>query len=146
MKMAYAMEGIRIFLQYGLPALMVGGSSALSILLLNRMKELQGKVVRGEEELKSATATWMRSVAAMGKEIEGISEAVKHPCSESVASATRRKVLKMHRLGGSVEQIAKALHLSKGEVMLLLKVHTIILRPVEPTAGGRDTVALEQKS
>ena len=82
----------------------------------------------------------------MGKEIESIAEVAKHPYTDSDANVTRRKVLKMHRLGSSVEQIAKALRLSKGEVMLLLKVHTIILRPVERTAGGRDTLAIEQKS
>lgn len=144
--MEHVIEGIRVFLQYGLPVLMVLGSWALSVLFLRTIKQLQDRVVRTEQELKWATETWTRSIAAMGKEIEGIADAAKHPYTGSDASVTRRKVLKMHRLGSSVEQIAKALRLSKGEVMLLLKVHTIILRPVEPAAGGRDTVALEQKS
>ena len=144
--MEYGIEAIRILLQYGLPLLLVGGSWALSVLFLRTIKQLQDRVVRTEQQLKLATETWTRSMTAMGKEIESIADAAKHPYTDSDASVTRRKVLKMHRLGSSVEQIAKALRLSKGEVMLLLKVHTIILRPVEPAAGGRDTVALEQKS
>ena len=147
MHMANGMEAARIFLLYGLPVLMVGGAIALSALLLRRMKQLHAQVVRGEEELRAATASWARSFAAMGKEMETIAEEKKHPSTDlSASAATRRKVLKMHRLGSSVEQIARALRLSKGEVMLLLKVHTIILRPLEQTADGRDIVSLEQNS
>jgi|SRR5579871_4345757 len=43
-------------------------------------------------------------------------------------SATRTKVLKMHRLGQTAEQIAANLSLPRGEVELLLKVHQIAMK------------------
>jgi hypothetical protein len=141
--MAYGIEAARIFLLYVLPFVLVTGSLAMSGLILRRMKQLDGKVVHGEEELRSATSTWARSMSLVGKEIEGVAEAAKRSSTDSNASAaTRRKVLKMHRLGNSVEQIAKALRLSKGEVTLLLKVHAIILQPFEQPPDAR---AMEQK-
>jgi len=150
--MAYGIEAARIFLLYGLPALLGCGCSIFLALLLRRIKQLNKKVLSGEEELRSATATWARSLAAMGKEIETLAEAAKHPYTDTGASAAaRRKVLKMQRLGSSVEQIARSLRLPKGEVMLLLKVHTIILRPfeaderVEQVAEDREVSLMGQK-
>lgn len=144
--MALWMEAARIFVLYGVPALIAAGSVILSVLLLRRMRLLHSKLLRGEEELKSATATWARSLAAMGKEVETIAEAAKHPATDSGASAaTRRKVLKLHRLGNSAENIAQALRLSKGEVILLLKVHTMILRPFEQPPEEREIAVLGQK-
>jgi len=48
--MEYGIEAIRIFLQYGFPILMVGGSWGLSVLFLRSVKQLQGRVVRAEQE------------------------------------------------------------------------------------------------
>jgi hypothetical protein len=42
-------------------------------------------------------------------------------------TTVRSKVLKMHRQGQSAEQIAGTLHLSRGEVDLLVKIHEIEL-------------------
>jgi hypothetical protein len=144
--MSIAIEAARIFVLYGLPALFVCGAVSLTALLLSRVKQLHEGVIRGEEELKSAKATWAQSLAAMGKEVEGIAEAARQPSPDPGASAvTRRKVLKMQRLGSSADQIAKALRLPKGEVMLLLKVHTIILRPFEQGADRLEFPEMEQK-
>ena len=116
------------------------------VLLFRRVKKLQKQVAGNQEELRSATATWANSLAAVGRQME-IIESAKGPSTGSDASAaTRRKVLKMHRLGSSVDQIARTLRLSKGDVILLLKVHTIILRPFAQAPGDRLQTAMEQKS
>lgn len=137
--MAHALEAARIFALYVLPAVVGCGSVAFCALLVRRMKHLHGKLMRGEEELKTAKATWMRGMEAVGKEIETMEASAKQSKNGSAdltaSAATRRKVLKMHRLGSSAEQIARALRLTRGEVMLVLKVHTIILRPLEQTSG-----------
>ena len=49
----------------------------------------------------------------------------------NVNNTLRSKVLKMHRLGQSADRIAGNLHVSKGEVDLLVKVHKIVMRPYE---------------
>src|SRR5215469_8362046 len=128
--MANGIEAARIFVQYLLPAVIGCGSFTICVLLMRRMKQLHRRVAREEEELRTATATWTKGLASLGKEMETIEAVAKHSCSvgRDANAATRRKVLKMYRLGHSVEQIARELRLSKGEVMLLLKVHTIILR------------------
>ena len=43
----------------------------------------------------------------------------------------RSKVLKMHRMGQSMDHIADSLRVPKGEVDLLVKVHRIVMRPYE---------------
>ena len=43
-------------------------------------------------------------------------------------STNRSKVLKMHRLGQSPEQIASNLRLPRGEVHLLVKIHEIAMK------------------
>jgi len=134
-----------VVLPYVVLALFGAGSFTACMLLLRRLKNLQNLVVANEEELRSATATWATSLASVGKQIEVIEEIARHPVNGSDANAaTRRKVLKMHRLGSSIDQIAKTLRMSKGEVTLLLKVHTMILRPFEQPGEQLD-VAMEQK-
>jgi hypothetical protein len=49
----------------------------------------------------------------------------------NVNNTLRSKVLKMHRLGQSPDRIAGSLHVPKGEVDLLVKVHKIVMRPYE---------------
>ena len=145
--MNHAFEGIQIFAQYVLPAVIGAGSLGICILLLRRMKQLHGRVVRSEAELQSASETWGKNLTALEKEVETMEEAAKTPGARDGANATiRRKVLRMHRLGTSPEHIAQALKISKGEVALLLKVHTIILRPFESQAGEYTEALIEQKS
>src|SRR5207253_1322298 len=115
--MAMVLEAARIFLLYGLPALIVGGAVVITALLLSRVKQLHEQVVRGDQELRSAKTTWAQSLAAMGKEVESIAEAATPSTDPGASAVTRRKVLKMQRLGSSADQIAKALRLPKGEVM-----------------------------
>lgn len=138
-------DTVRTVLPYVLMAIFACGSLAACFLLLRALKSLQKKLVRQEEDLKSATSTWANSLSALGKQMEVMEDAARHPSADGNA-AIRRKVLKMHRLGGSVEQIARALRLSKGEVMLLLKVHTIILRPFEKSSAEGHRPLMEQKA
>lgn len=134
-----------VILPYALLLLFGGGSLSTCGFLMWRLRKLQTQIAGQEDDLRSATATWANSLAAVGKQIEMI-EAAKNPAPGSDANAaTRRKVLKMHRLGSSVEQIARTLRLSKGDVNLLLKVHTIILRPFEQPPPDR-LAAMEQKT
>ena len=76
--MAFALEAARLFVIYALPAIVGCGSVGFCVLLLRRLQQLQSKVVRGEEQFRTATATWTRSLAALGKEIENIEVAAKH--------------------------------------------------------------------
>lgn len=54
----------------------------------------------------------------------------------------RSKVLKMHRMGQTLDRIAEVLRVPKGEVELLVKVHRIVMRPYEQTS---DTVLQHEK-
>jgi len=46
----------------------------------------------------------------------------------------RGKVLKMHRLGQPAERISEVLRIPRGEVDLLVKVHTIVMRTYQGSA------------
>src|SRR5579884_3776132 len=123
---------IPVILPYAVIGTVGAASLTVCILLFRRLRKLQAQLAANQEELRSATATWATSLASVGKQIEIVEEIARHPVNGADANAaTRRKVLKMHRLGTSVDQIAKTVHMSKGEVTLLLKVHAMILRPFE---------------
>lgn len=53
------------------------------------------------------------------------------PIPISLNHTLRSKVLKMHRLGHTPERIAGSLHVSQGDVDLMVKVHKIVMRRYE---------------
>ena len=130
--MPYLMESLRIWLTYALPLLMALGVGIVFIRVLTRLNKLDGRISRTEQDLRNETSTLSRSLGAFKGEMETLQAAEKAPAAGALNAATRAKILKLHRLGRPVEQIATSLHLPKGEVAMLLKVHAMVMRTLEP--------------
>jgi len=114
----------------------------LSVLLgLNqRVQRLLARTGKQEKTIETETGRLSAEIIELkGKisELEQIDHSAPGVVASGPAAATslnntlRSKVLKMHRLGQSPERIAGALHVPKGEVDLLVKVHKIVMRPYE---------------
>jgi hypothetical protein len=132
MKTAYGLQAIGIFLQYVLPAAISLAALPLFLKTLGRIQRLEGQIVRNSEESKAEAASLSKALATLKSEVDAAAEAAPAVPLSAVSNATMRaKVLKMHRLGQSVDQISSTLRLSRGEVLLLLKVHKIVLRTFE---------------
>ncbi len=139
MKTAYGLQAIGIFLQYVLPAAISLAALPLFLKMMGRIQRLEAQIARTGEEMKAEGASLTKGLATLRTEMEAAAEAAPAGPSSAGSSATsagsnatmRAKVLKMHRLGQSVDQIASTLRLSRGEVLLLLKVHRIVLRTFE---------------
>ena len=142
-------DGLRIFFVYALPWLVVAGSAAMFLRLAAGIHRLNAKLDRGREELRDELTALRGKVDSVKCEMEPLLEA--HSLSTNQAGggvdmAIRAKMLKMHRLGRSVDQIATTLQRPKGEVSMLLKVHAIMMKSFErPAAPPSDDVS-EQKA
>ena len=140
-------DGLRIFFVYVLPWLLVAGSAAMVLRLAAGVQRLNTKLDRGRHELRDEVTALKGKVEAMKGELEPLLDA--HSLSTNqpagVDTAIRAKMLKMHRLGRSVEQIATTLQRPKGEVTMLLKVHAIMMKSFERPAASNDDL-LEQKA
>ncbi len=135
MRTAYVFQAIGIFLQYVLPAAISLASLPLFLKMLGRIQRLEAQIGRTSEEVKAEAASLSKAVATLKGEMDKAAEAAEVapavPLSPGGNATMRAKVLKMHRLGQSVDQISSTLRLSRGEVLLLLKVHRIVLRTFE---------------
>jgi hypothetical protein len=132
MKTAYGLEAIGIFLQYVLPAAISLAALPLFLKTLGRIQRLEAQIVRNSEEAKAEAGSLSKALATLKAEVDAAAEAAPAvPLSAGSNATMRAKVLKMHRLGQSVDQISSTLRLSRGEVLLLLKVHKIVLRTFE---------------
>ncbi|MGA2595738.1 MAG: hypothetical protein ABSH09_01875 [Bryobacteraceae bacterium] len=132
MKAAYGIQAIGIFLQYVLPAAISLAALPLFLRTLGRIQRLEAQIVRNSEEVKAEAASLSKALATLKSEVDATAEAAPAvPLSAGSNATMRAKVLKMHRLGQSVDQISSTLRLSRGEVLLLLKVHKIVLRTFE---------------
>jgi hypothetical protein len=105
-----------------------------------RVRELRGRTGKHEAALQSETARLSAEIADLRtklKELEleqtgnSLLPAASAAGTSGVNSTLRSKVLKMHRLGQSPERIAGSLRLPQGEVDLLVKVHSIVMRPYQ---------------
>jgi hypothetical protein len=107
-----------------------------------RVRELRGRTGKHEAALQSETARLSTEIADLKTklrelelELEQTGNSLQPAASAAgpngVNSTLRSKVLKMHRLGQSPERIAGSLRLPKGEVDLLVKVHSIVMRPYQ---------------
>ncbi len=130
--MPYLMESLRIWLTYALPVLMALGAGFIFIRVLARLNRLDGRISRTEQDLRNETNALSRSLGAFRTEIETLQTVEKAPSSGALNAATRAKILKLHRMGRPVEQIATSLHVPKGEIAMLLKVHSMVMRTLEP--------------
>ncbi|HLK21801.1 MAG TPA: hypothetical protein VKT81_22785 [Bryobacteraceae bacterium] len=62
-----------------------------------------------------------------------------------LSSTIRGKVLKMHRLGQPAERISEVLRIPRGQVDLLVKVHTIVMRTYEGSSAQEPIEELPKK-
>jgi hypothetical protein len=95
--------------------------SAESARLSAEVGELKTRILEMERDLEQADSALRSGAATTPPPATG----------PSVNNTLRSKVLKMHRLGQSADRIAGNLHVPKGEVDLLVKVHKIVMRPYE---------------
>jgi hypothetical protein len=128
------LEAARIFVLYVLPVTVAAGTLALFFRVLGRMKHIETRLSSTEKDLRRETAMLSNRLTSLEKEAETTpNDRAKALTPSAGANATTRaKALKMHRLGQSAEQIASTLRLPRGDVILLLKVHGIVLRTFEP--------------
>jgi hypothetical protein len=105
-----------------------------------RVRELRGRTAKHAATLQSDTARLSAEIADLKtklRELEleqagnSLLPAASADGTNGVNSTLRSKVLKMHRLGQSPERIAGSLRLPQGEVDLLVKVHSIVMRPYQ---------------
>jgi hypothetical protein len=104
--------------------------------------KLRARVSKCETTLEAAAAQISEAIRDMqGKIAEWEKIDADQPPGGALGTGLnttlRSKVLKMHRLGQSLDRIAETLRVPKGEVELLVKVHRIVMRPYE---DGRDLV------
>jgi hypothetical protein len=145
--MASGIEAIRIFSFYVLPGTLGAGSVVMFVMLMARITRIEARIKRADEMLAAKSEELSKSVASVKKEMETDRQDTVQTVAAVAGSTatTRAKALKMHRLGHSAEQISTALRVPKGEVTLLLKVHSIVLRPFEQEGGEQSKVEfLEQ--
>src|SRR5206468_1341332 len=123
-----------IFALYVLPWTVAIGTLALFFRVLRWTKYLETRLMNAEKDLRTETATALQRLTSLESEVAATSDEQTKaaPSSGGTSVTTRAKALKMHRLGKSVEQIASLLRLPRGDVILLLKVHGIVLRTFEP--------------
>jgi|ERR1700680_1662442 len=106
---------------------------------LNRsVWKLRKRIGKCEGKLESAALQLTEELNGLNRkvsELENADTALPAGAGLTLASGLnttlRSKVLKMHRMGQSMDNIADSLHVPKGEVDLLVKVHRIVMRPYE---------------
>src|ERR1700693_4453435 len=106
---------------------------------LNRsMWKLRNRIGKCEGKLESAALRITEGINGLNRKMSEREEADTAPLAGGGASLAsglnttlRSKVLKMHRMGQSMDHIADSLRVPKGEVDLLVKVHRIVMRPYE---------------
>jgi len=103
---------------------------------LNRgIRQLRGRSGKHEAALQSETARLSSEIAELKTKLLEIEETgARLPAQATIGTQgayhmVYGKVLTMYRLGQSPERIAGSLRLPKGEVDLLVKVHSLIMRP-----------------
>lgn len=141
-----------------LPYLTVVANLALVLVILlgvnQRVRDLNARAAKQEKALQTEIARLSGEIVELKGQILELEQTDHSIAPNAAASALpaatgnginntlRSKVLKMHRLGQSPDRIAGALRVPKGEVDLLVKVHSIVMRPYEevvlaPLGGER---------
>jgi hypothetical protein len=62
------------------------------------------------------------------------------PGAGGLNSTLRGKVLKMHRLGQPTDRISEVLRIPRGQVDLLVKVHTIVMRTYQGSTAAPEPI------
>ena len=125
-----------------LPFMMIAAVSVICLALLWSMGRqsrkfraeydaLQDCVTAKVTELDAALKKVQQPVVAPAPVVVAVADQPETTASQARAGlngTNRSKVLKMHRLGQSPEQIATNLRLPRGEVHLLVKIHEIAMK------------------
>lgn len=114
---------------------------------------LRNRVGNCEARLNTAVGLLTEEIKGLSLKVSGLEasddgrrEVQGSTLGAGINVTLRSKVLKMHRMGQSLDRIAETLRVPRGEVDLLVKVHRIVMRPYQ---DGADTVlqdASAQKS
>lgn len=97
--------------------------------LKTRETALETEAARNSNLIKELT----NRIASLEKEDRQINNV--EATASALSSTIRGKVLKMHRLGQPAERISEVLRIPRGQVDLLVKVHTIVMRTYEGSSA-----------
>lgn len=112
--------------------------------LSQRVRMLRIRAANQEKIAHVESASFSSEISELKRRVQELEDSSSQagpaaPSDNSLNQTLRSKVLKMHRLGQPPERIAGSLHVNRGEVDLMVKVHKIVMRPYE------DTVPVEEK-
>jgi hypothetical protein len=100
--------------------------------------KLRNRIGKCEGKLESTALQMTESIDGLNRKVSELEDAdTALPAdggptlANGLNTTLRSKVLKMHRMGQSMDYIADTLRVPKGEVDLLVKVHRIVMRPYE---------------
>jgi DNA-binding NarL/FixJ family response regulator len=104
------------------------GASALFILGRRRSAALSGEIAAESETRSESIASLKEQISRLQKRLQDVENRKTslwdwNPEPTSINLNRRGQVLRLFRRGDSAAQIASTLGLSKGEVMLIVKVH-----------------------
>ena len=124
-------------LPYVLLALSIALFLGLFTDISRKMQGLRLRIGEADARAEDVNTQFTNSLAAIRLRFDEFIAEQPSPSTPSIGidQAARAKVLKMSRLGQSVEAIAENLHLPKGEVALLVKVHKVVMHPYQIAAG-----------
>lgn len=130
--MAHLVQIVCGFLMYVAPATVAVGCLAMLLRFKRRIGAFEADLAAAKEKLQSDSETVTKSLAAFREMAPSDGGAAPQiSAGPGANAAVRARILKMHRLGRSVDQIATALTVSKAEVALLLKVHDVVMQAIE---------------
>jgi hypothetical protein len=99
--------------------------------LRNRIGKCEGKLESTAHQITEGLNDLNRKVSELEEADTALPAGGGATLASGLNTTLRSKVLKMHRMGQSMDHIADSLHVPKGEVDLLVKVHRIVMRPYE---------------
>jgi hypothetical protein len=130
--MAHLVQIVCGFLMYVAPASIAVGCLAMLLRFERRIGAFEADLAAAKKNFQSQSETVTKNLAAIREMAASEGSALPQISPGPGANAAvRARILKMHRLGGSVDQIATALAVSKAEVALLLKVHNVVMQAIE---------------
>ena len=132
---------MQLFLEL-IPCLVVVTAAGVLLTLIlfaaiqRRVGKLAGAVIRGEASREAGAAELANEMNALKRRIAELEKLEIHNYVDAqsdgdLSNAARSMAFKLGRAGQSPEDIARKLHLSKGEVELLIKAQNLVMRPYE---------------
>ena len=132
---------MQLFLQL-VPCLVVVSTAGvlLSIILFaatqRRVSKIAKAVVSGEASSEAGAAELTNEMNALKRRVAELEQLEIRNCVDAqsdgdLSNAVRSMAFKLGRAGQAPDEIARKLHLSKGEVELLIKAQNLVMRPYE---------------